>query len=59
MKINKDFIIKYFEKGAKKLSDCGVGVEHEKLLFFNNNNSLQLIIKYTFLIVLQANYNTN
>jgi glutamate--cysteine ligase len=38
MKINKDFIIKYFEKGAKKLSDCGVGVEHEKLLFFSNNN---------------------
>ena len=38
MSINKEFIIKYFKKGTKKLSDCGVGVEHEKLLFFNNNN---------------------
>ena len=33
MKINKDFIVKYFEKGAKKLSDCGIELNMKNFYF--------------------------
>tara|TARA_B100001121_G_scaffold290786_1_gene290974 strand:+ start:3394 stop:4671 length:1278 start_codon:yes stop_codon:yes gene_type:complete len=34
--IIKENFIKYFEAGIKKSNNCGVGIEHEKFVFFKN-----------------------
>lgn len=36
MNINKSDVVKYFESGIKKDSDCRIGIEHEKFLFDKN-----------------------
>ena len=38
MSLNKKNIIDYFQSGSKSHSECGVGIEHEKLLFYEKNN---------------------
>ena len=47
MNINKEYIIKYFNKGSKRSLECGIGVEHEKLLFLNKDNKR---IKYSIIL---------
>ena len=47
MNINKEYIIKYFNKGSKRSLDSGIGVEHEKLLFLNKDNKR---IKYSIIL---------
>ena len=44
MNINKSDIVKYFESGIKKDSNCRIGIEHEKFLFDKNT---QKRIDYT------------
>ena len=36
MNINKSDIVKYFESGIKKDTNCKIGIEHEKFLFDKN-----------------------
>ena len=40
MSINKEFIIKYFKKGTKKLSDCGIGESMKNFYFLITINVL-------------------
>ena len=35
---SKEQIIKYFESGIKERKDFRIGIEHEKILFKNQNN---------------------
>ena len=44
MNINKSDIVKYFESGIKKDTNCKIGIEHEKFLFDKNT---QKRIDYT------------
>ena len=38
MSLNKKNIIDYFQSGSKSHNECGIGIEHEKLLFYEKNN---------------------
>jgi len=38
MSLNKKNIIDYFQAGSKSHNECGIGIEHEKLLFYEKNN---------------------
>ena len=38
MSLNKKNIIAYFQSGSKKTYECDIGIEHEKLLFYEKNN---------------------
>ena len=38
MSLNKKNIIDYFQSGSKSHNECGIGIEHEKLLFYKKNN---------------------
>ena len=38
MSLNKKNIIDYFQTGSKPHNKCGIGIEHEKLLFYEKNN---------------------
>ena len=38
MSLNKRKIIDYFQSGSKSHNECGIGIEHEKLLFYEKNN---------------------
>ena len=38
MSLNKKNIIDYFQTGSKSHNECGIGIEHEKLLFYEKNN---------------------
>ena len=38
MSLNKKNIIEYFQSGSKSHNECGIGIEHEKLLFYEKNN---------------------
>ena len=39
MIISKEHIIEYFNSGIKKTKDFKIGIEHEKFLFNNQDNS--------------------
>ena len=38
MSLNKKNIIDYFQSGSKSHNECSIGIEHEKLLFYEKNN---------------------
>jgi len=38
MSLNKKNIIDYFQSGSKKIDELSIGIEHEKLLFYEKNN---------------------
>lgn len=38
MSLNKKNIIDYFQSGSKKINELSIGIEHEKLLFYEKNN---------------------
>ena len=38
MSLNKKNIIDYFQSGSKSHNECGIGIEHEKFLFYEKNN---------------------
>ena len=38
MSLSKKNIIDYFQSGSKSHNECGIGIEHEKLLFYEKNN---------------------
>ena len=38
MSLNKKNIIDYFQSGSKSHNKCSIGIEHEKLLFYEKNN---------------------
>ena len=38
MSLIKKNIIDYFQSGSKKINELSIGIEHEKLLFYEKNN---------------------
>ena len=44
--ITKDNFINYFRSGIKETNDCGIGIEHEKFLFWKIKGQLSINIKF-------------